>query len=165
MEKVRIGQITAPFGIRGEFRVFPYTDRETRFSDIKNIYVGEGTDKYTIERARYDKGMVILKLKEVSDRNTSELLRGKNLYVDRDLYVLDDDSYFVDDLLGCSVFSDEGENLGTMVNVIQNSSQDIYEIKKADGKNFLVPAVKEFIKEVDIENKKIVIHVIDGLLA
>ena len=164
MQKVKIGQITAPVGIRGEIRVFPYTDRESRFSDIKKVYVGEGNDQYTIEKVRYDKGMVVIKFKEVADRNTSETLRGKNLFVERDQYKLDEDSYFLEDLLGSSVFSDMGIYLGQLIDVIQNTYQDIYVIKKEDGKSFLVPAVKEIIKSVDTEEKKVFIHLIDGVI-
>ena len=164
MEKVRIGQITAPVGIRGEVRVFPYTDRNTRFSDIQKIFVGEGDTEYTIQRYRPDKDLIVLKLKEVSDRNTAETLRGLYLYADRDSYPLEEDSYFIDDLIGCSVFSDEGEELGSLIKVIQNSALDIYEIGRPGGKSFLVPAVKEFIRSVDTESKRIVIHLIEGMM-
>ena len=163
MNKVRIGQITAPVGIKGEVRVFPYTDRESRFSDIQRVFLGEGEDEHRIEKVRFDKGMVVLKLSGIDDRNTSETLRSKNLYVLRDEYVLDDDSYFLEDLLGCSVFSDEGKALGRLTDVIQNTAQDIYKVTGEDGKSFLVPAVKEFIRNVDIENKMITIHLIEGL--
>ena len=164
MEKVRIGQITAPVGIKGEIRVFPYTDRESRFSDIKEVYVGEGETRYTIQKVRYDKGLVVLKFNEVNDRNTSETLRGVNLYVDKEQYVLDDDSYFVDELIGCSVFSEEGEMLGILDDVNQNSPQDIYVVETPEGKTFMIPAVKEFIKNVDTAGKTVTVHVIDGLI-
>ena len=164
MEKVLIGQITAPVGIKGEVRVFPYTDRNSRFSDIKKVFVGDGDSVYTIQRCRPDKDLVVIKFAEVSDRNTSETLRGKKLYAAKDDYVLDDDSYFVEDLIGCNVVSEDGTSLGVLSDVIQNTAQDVYEIKKPDGKNFLVPAVKEFIVDVDIEKKLITIHVIEGLL-
>jgi len=164
MDKVRLGQITAPVGIKGEVRVFPYTDRESRFFDVKKVYVGEGDKQYNIEKVRVDKGMVVVKFKEVSDRNTSETLRGVNLYVDKSDYVLDDDSYFLDDLIGCMVVSDYKENLGVLTKVIQNTAQDVYEVTKDDGSSFLVPAVKEFIVDVDIDNKLVVIHVIEGLI-
>jgi len=164
MDKVRLGQITAPVGIKGEVRVFPYTDRESRFFDVKKVYVGEGDTQYHIEKVRIDKDMVVIKFKEVSDRNTSETMRGINLYVDKNDYILDEDSYFLDDLIGCRVVSDYKENLGVLTKVIQNTAQDIYEVTKDDGKTFLVPAVKDFIVHVDIENKIVVIHVIEGLI-
>ena len=108
--------------------------------------------------------MVVIKFKEVADRNTSETLRGKNLFVERDQYKLDEDSYFLEDLLESSVFSDTSIYLGQLIDVIQNTYQDIYVIKKEDGKSFLVPAVKEFIKSVDTEEKKVFIHLIDGMI-
>ena len=164
MEKVRIGQITAPVGIKGEIRVFPYTDRKSRFSDIEKVFVGEDGTQYSIEKVRYDKDLVILKFKEVRDRNTSETLRGKYLYLYKDQYLLDEDSFFVDELLGCTVFSDDGEELGSLTEVINNAIQDIYVVKKSDGKSFMVPAVKEFIKSIDVNSKRITIHLIDGLV-
>ena len=164
MEKVRIGQITAPVGIKGEIRVFPYTDRKSRFSDIEKVFVGEDGTQYSIEKVRYDKDLVILKFKEVRDRNTSETLRGKYLYLYKDQYLLDEDSFFVDELLECTVFSDDGEELGSLTEVINNAAQDIYVVKKSDGKSFMVPAVKEFIKSIDVNSKRITIHLIDGLV-
>lgn len=164
MEKVLIGQITAPVGIKGEFRVFPYTDRNSRFSDIKKVYVGEDETPYDIEKYRSDKDMVVLKLAQVSDRNTSETLRGKPLYAAKGDYPLDEDAFFLEDLIGCRIVSDEDEELGVLVNIIQNTAQDIYEIKKPDGKTFLVPAVKEFVVNIDIDLKKITLHLIEGFL-
>ena len=164
MEKVQIGQITAPVGIKGEIRVFPYTDRESRFSDIKKVYVGEGDLEYTIRKVRFDKGMAIILFDEIVDRNAAEKLRGKILYVSKDDYKLDDDSYFLDDLIGITVQSEEGSVLGVLKDVIQYSYQDIYQVEKPDGKTFLVPAVKEFISKIDTKKKIMTIHVIDGLI-
>jgi len=165
MDKVKIGQITAPFGIKGEVRVFSYMDEITRFSHIKNIYLGESLNMhYGVEKVRYDKGMALIKFKEVLDRNTSETLRGLNLYLSRDEYKLDDDSYLIDDLIGCKVISEDGTYLGNLLTVIQNSSQDVYEIGKENKKSFLVPAVKEFIKDVNLDDNVITIHVIEGLI-
>jgi len=165
MDKVKIGQITAPFGIKGEVRVFSYMDEITRFSHIEKIYLGETLNMYyQVEKVRYDRGFALIKFVEVPDRNTSETLRSLNLYIPRDEYDLDDDSYLIEDLLGCKVISEEGEYLGDLIDIIQNSSQDVYEIKKEDKKSFLVPAVKEFIKDVNLDEKVIVLHVIEGLI-
>jgi len=165
MDKVKIGQITAPFGIKGEVRVFSYMDEITRFSRIEKIYIGETLNMhYTVEKVRYDKGMALIKFEEVPDRNTSETMRGLNLYLSREEYALDDDSYLIEDLIGCKVYSEENEYLGDLIDVIQNSSQDVYEIKKEDKKSFLVPAVKEFIKDINLDDKVIIIHVIEGLI-
>ena len=164
MKRFKIGHITAPVGIRGEVRVFSYADSISRFSEIEEIYLGEGNDVHRIERSRKDKDMVVLKLSGIDDRNTSETLRGVNLYVDRDKYLLEEDSYFTDDLLDCEVFSDNGEDIGKLAEVLQYSAHDIYRIKRPDGKDILIPAVKEFIKSVDVDQKKITVHLIDGFL-
>jgi len=164
VDKIKVGEITAPVGIKGEIRVFPFVDRESRFSDIKKLYLGDKFEEHTIEKYRQDKNMIVLKLSDISDRNAAETLRGKTLYADKDEYILDEDAFFIEDLLGSKVYSEDKEELGVLSNIIQNTYQDIYEVKKSDGKVFLVPAVKEFIKDIDIDNKTIVIHVIEGLL-
>ncbi len=163
MEKVKVGQITAPVGIKGEIRVFPYTDGTARFSDIEKLFVGDEKISRRIEKFRVDKNLVILKLEGIDDRNTSETLRGKDLFVQREDYELEEDSYFYDDLIGCSILTEDGITAGTLINIIQNTAQGLYEIRTDEGKSFLLPAVKEFVLDVDIENKKIVVHLIEGI--
>ena len=110
------------------------------------------------------KNMVILKLDISPDRNAAELLRNKELYLDKDkLWEIPEDTYFVQDLLNSKCISEDGKELGILCDVIQNPAQDIYVIKDVNGKEHLVPAVKEFIKEIDTENKIVSIHTIEGL--
>lgn len=162
MDRIKLGKITAPHGVKGELRVYAYTDELTRFSAIKELWVEDCPAK--IERFRFQKNMVILKLDICSDRNCAELLRGKELLLDRDkLWELPKDNYFVQDLSGCSCVSEDGRLLGVFSNLIAKPAQDIYVIKDAEGREHFVPAVKEFIKSVDVDNKIIVIHVIEGL--
>ncbi len=163
MERVKVGQITAPVGIKGEIRVFPYTDGTARFSDIEKLFLGDEKILRRVEKIRADKNLIILKLEGIDDRNTSETLRGKDLFVPKDDYELDEDSYFYDDLIGCSIVTEDGLTAGILTNIIQNTAQDLYEIKTEDGKSFLLPAVKEFILDVDIENKRIKVHLIEGI--
>ena len=162
MDRIKLGKITAPVGVRGEVRVFPYTDEQTRFSAIKELWV-EDTPA-VLEKARYQKNMVIIKLDIAPDRNAAETLRDKTLYLDRDkLWDVPDDTYFVQDLLGCECVDETGNALGKLVDVIQNPAQDIYIVESDNNVQHMVPAVKDFIKKVDTDNKLIVIHVIDGL--
>lgn len=164
MNKVKLGQITAPVGIKGEVRVYPYVDDPARFFDIQDVFVGEGSEVFTIEKLRMDKNMVVIKFKQIPDRNSAELQRGKYLYLSKDDYDLEDDRYFIDELIGCEIITDEGKSAGKLCNVIQNTSmQDIYEIEYCE-KKYLLPAVKEFILSVDVENKKIIVHLIDGMM-
>ena len=162
MDRIKLGKITAPVGVRGEVRVFPYTDEQTRFSAIKELWV-EDTPA-VLEKARYQKNMVIIKLDIAPDRNAAETLRDKTLYLDRDkLWDVPEDTYFVQDLLGCECVDEAGNVLGKLADVIQNPAQDIYVVESDNNVQHMVPAVKDFIKKVDTDNKLIVIHVIDGL--
>ena len=162
MDRIKLGKITAPVGVRGEVRVYAYTDELTRFSAIKELWVENTPAK--IENVRYQKNMVVLKLDICPDRNEAEHLRNKELYLDRDkLWDVPEDTYFVRDILGSSCIDESGRDLGVLADIIQNPAQDIYVVKDSVGAEHLVPAVKEFIKEVDTDNKLITIHVISGL--
>ena len=162
MDTIKLGKITAPQGIKGEVRVYPYTDELTRFSEIEAVLL-DG-QKRKIQNARYMKNMAVLKLEGVDDRNMAESLRNKELLLAKeDLWEQPEDTYFIDDLVGCNVVSEDGDSVGTLKNIISRPAQDLYEIERADGSTFLLPAVKEFIKNVDLDNKTITIHLINGL--
>ena len=162
MDTIKLGKITAPQGIKGEVRVYPYTDELTRFSEIEAVLL-DG-QKRKIQNARYMKNMAVLKLEGVDDRNMAESLRNKELLLAKeDLWEQPEDTYFIDDLVGCDVVSEDGDSVGTLKNIISRPAQDLYEIERADGSTFLLPAVKEFIKNVDLDNKTIIIHLINGL--
>lgn len=163
METIKLGLITAPQGIKGEFRVLPYTDEPTRFEEIDAVLL-DG-QKRRIENVWYRPNMVILKLEGIDDRNAAEKLRNKELLLDRkDMWEQPEDTFLIDDLVGCLVISEDNMPLGVLQQVHSRPAQDLFEIEGPDGKTFLVPAVKEFIKGVDLENKIIMIRVIDGLL-
>lgn len=162
MDSVKLGKITAPVGIKGEVRVYPYTDEPTRFSTIENLDA-DGVS-FHIERVRYSKNMVILKLLNVDSRNAAEQMRGKELSIPKELlWDIPEDTYFIKDLLGCNILSEEGVCVGILSDVIQNKAQDLYEITKEDGRTFLIPAVKEFVLQVDTQNKRIKVRLVEGL--
>lgn len=162
-EKITVGKITSAVGIKGELRVYPYTDVPERFSEIKTIQIEQ--ELYQIEKVSYRKGMVVLKVRGIEDRTAAELQRDKKLYIDKEeLWEIPEDTYFVSDLLGCAVYNEDGMQIGILSDVIQNSAQDLYEIKTAEDKTFLIPAVKEFILDVDIAKRKIIVHLIEGLV-
>lgn len=164
MDKIKLGKITAPQGVKGEFRVFPYTDEITRFSEIDYVII-DG-EKHKISKARYQKNLVILKVEGIDDRNAAEDARGRELLLNKeDMWIQPENTYFIEDLVGMDVVSaDDGSSIGKLAKVIQNSSQDVYEIKLEEGKSFLLPAVKEFVKEVDVENRVMKIHLIEGFI-
>ena len=162
MDIIKLGKITAPQGIKGEVRVYPYTDKPTRFSEIEAVLL-DGR-RCRIEKARYMKNMAILKLEGIDDRNAAETMRNRELLLPREeLWKQPEDTYFVDDLVGCAVVSEDGAPVGTLKTIHSRPAQDLYEIERADGSSFLLPAVKEFIKDVKTDEKIIVIHLIEGL--
>jgi len=162
-ELIKLGKITAPVGIKGELRVYPYIDDMTRFSDIKEL-VCDGKD-FSIEKARYQKDLVILKFIGINDRNSAENLRNKELFIKRkNLWNLPENYYFIEDLLNMNVF-DEKENLiGTLISVDKKPAQDLYLIKTTSNREFYLPAVKEFIKKIDVEKHFMVVKLIEGMV-
>ena len=162
MEIIKLGKITAPQGIKGEVRVYPYTDKPARFSEIEAVLLNGR--RCRIEKARYMKNMAVLKLEGIDDRNAAEAVRNLELLLPREeLWKQPEDTYFVDDLVGCAVVAEAGAPVGTLKRVHSRPAQDLYEIERGDGSTFLLPAVKEFIKDVKTDEKIIVIHLIEGL--
>ena len=161
MDRIKLGQVTAPVGIKGEIRVYPYLE-QTRFSDIKRMCV-EDLPPAEVQKLRADKSMLVIKLSGIDDRNTAETLRGKILYLpEGDDLDLGEDTYYVDELVGMSVVDENGSSVGMLKSVITRPAQDLYEIE-AGGKSFLLPAVKEFILKVDIQSRKITVHLPEGI--
>ena len=125
----QVGVITAPHGVRGEVKVFPTTDDNARFKNLKTVLLdqGRGTRELEIEGVKFFKNMVILKFKGIDDRNDVERMRQAKLLVTRENAVeLGKDEYFIADLIGIQVVSDEGEELGTISDVLQTGANDVY---------------------------------------
>lgn len=168
MEKyLEIGQIVNTFGIKGQVKVVPFTDDITRFDELKEIYIEKKNELklFQIEQVNYKKNMVILKLKGIETVEEAEKLRNCYLKIDRkDAKKLPKDTYFIVDLLGLDVYTDEGKLLGKVDDIYNAGSSDIYVVKDELGKQILLPAIKDVLKEVDLENKKIIVHLIKGLV-
>lgn len=162
MDKIKIGQVVNVVGLKGELKVYHYSDYKERFEELSEIYMDQRLIK--IEGVRYMKDMVILKLAGINDRTEAEKHKGKDLLIEKkDVRVLPEDTYYIFDLIGLSVQDERGAALGTLCDVIQNTSQDLYEIEKQDGKKFMIPAVDEFILKIDMENKVMTVRLIEGL--
>ncbi|SHI81045.1 16S rRNA processing protein RimM [Geosporobacter subterraneus DSM 17957] len=165
---LRIGQIVNTQGIRGELRVYPLTDYKERFEEIDWVYLDEDRSKrYTIEKVRYKNELVILKLKEINDINEAEKYKTKYLTIPKgSSRTLPEDTYYIVDLIGLEVYTHENEYIGVLKDVIQAAGNDIYEITyhKNPKKTVLIPAVGEFIKEVNIKEKRITVQLIEGFL-
>lgn len=166
-ELLEIGQIVNSYGIKGFVKVVPFTDDITRFENLKTIYVEQGKKlkEYTIEDVKYSKKLVLLKFKGIDDINETISLKNCYLKINRkDAVELTENSYFIVDLIGLKVYTDEDAFLGNLVDVFPTGSNDVYVVKDELGKQILLPAIKEVIKSVDIENKRIIVHLIPGLV-
>lgn len=164
---LQVGVITSTHGVRGEVKVYPTTDDVARFKKLKKVILDTGKENLELEIAgvKFFKNMVILKFKEFDNINDVEKYRQKALYVTRENAVkLKKDEYFIADLIGLSVKTDEGETLGDLTDVIQTGANDVYVVSMQDGEEVLIPAIKDCIKEVDIENGKMEVHLLPGLL-
>lgn len=166
MDYIQIGKIINTQGIKGEIKVYPLTDNIYRFDELKKVYIGEGKTLMYIENVWYKKEFIILKLEGYD--NINEVLKFKNeyLYIDeRDKVKLPRNSYFIFDIVGCNVLDNSKNSIGVVTEVIKNIGNDIYIVKNEyNNKEYLIPAVKQFIKKIDIENKKIIIEPIKGLI-
>ncbi len=163
---LQVGVITTTHGVRGEVKVFPTTDDPARFKKLKNVILDTGREKIDLEVAgvKFFKNMVILKFKGIDDINDVEKYRKKSLYVTRENAVkLKKNEYFIADLIGLKVESDEGEDLGILSDVLQTGANDVYVLSKEGEDDILLPAIKECVKEVDIENGTILVHLLPGL--
>ena len=165
-ERLQVGVITSTHGIKGEVKIFPTTDDTKRFKKNMEVILETGKEDLllTVEGVKFFKQFVILKFKGIDNINDIEKYKSKSLYVTRKNAVkLKKDEYFIADLLGIEAWEDNGSKLGVLKDVIETGANDVYVIALEDGKEMLIPAIKECILEVDIENKKMIIHVMDGL--
>lgn len=163
---LEIGQIVNSYGIKGFLKVVPFTDDVTRYDNLKTIYIEKNKklQEMEIEEVKYHKNLVLLKLKGIDDIN--DTLQFKNCYIKidrKDAVDLPKDTYFIVDLIGMEVYTDEGKLLGELVDVFPTGSNDVYVVKDELGKQILLPAIGETIKNVDVSNKKMIVHLMEGL--
>ena len=162
-----VGQIVNTFGIKGFLKVKPFTDEITRFEELKKVYIVKKNEmqEVEIEEVSYQKDMVLLKLKGIDNLTEAEKYKGLFLKIDRkNAKKLDKDTYFIADLLGLEVYTDEGELLGKVEDIFNAGANDVYVVKEeVTGKQILLPGIKDVLKEIDLEKEKIIVHLIKGL--
>lgn len=156
MERLVVGEVLKPQGIRGELKIKTFTDENTALKDVRRVFIG-GTEYKVLSFRAGERGVAYLGLRGVPDRNAAELLRGKSVEAERaDVPPLQDGTYYIVDLIGCEVFNDAGEKLGVLTNVDILSS-DIYTIQDGE-KELRFPAVRGVVQSVDTAAKKIVLN-------
>lgn len=164
---LEIGQIVNTFGIKGFVKVNPFVDDISRFDDLKKVYIKKQKvlKELEVEEVKYHKNMVLVKFKGIDKVEEAETLRNSYLEVDRENAIdLQEGEYFIADLLGLEVITDEGNTLGKLEDIFNTGSNDIYVVKDELGKQILLPAISEVIKEINLEEKKILVHLLEGLI-
>ncbi|NLK28614.1 MAG: 16S rRNA processing protein RimM [Clostridiales bacterium] len=164
---LRVGVITTTHGIKGEVKVYPTTDDPLRFKELKEVILDTGKEylPLEIENVKYFKQTVILKFKGINDINDIEKYRGKDILVTRENAVkLEEGEYFIYDLIGSEVITEDGERLGKLEEVLATGANDVYVVKTEDQKEILIPSIKECILDVNTVEKIITVHLLDGLL-
>ena len=164
---LQIGVITTTHGIRGEVKVYPTTDDVHRFEELNSLLLDTGREyrELEIQNVKYFKQYAILKFRGIDNINDIEKYKGKSLYVTREnAQHLDEDEYYIADLIGMELYLEDGSRFGTLKDVMETGANDVYIVTTEEGKEVLIPAIHDCILDVDIEANRMEIHLLDGLL-
>lgn len=165
--EMQVGVITQTHGIKGEVKVFPTTDDVSRFKKLKEVIMDNGRERLNleIEGVKFFKQYAILKFKGYDSINDIEKYKSAKLYVTRDNAVkLKKDEYFIADLIDMEIVTEDGEYFGKMKDVLVTGANDVYIVTREDGTEVLLPAIKECVRNIDMEQGRITVHIMDGLL-
>ena len=163
----QVGVISSTHGVHGEVKVYPTTDDPKRFLKLKEVLLDtpKGYMSLKVEKVRFFKQMVIVKFEGYDTIESIQMYRQKGLFVPREQAVpLAEDAYYVADLLGMDVYLEDGELFGKVKDVMQSAANDVYIIRSLAHGEVLLPAIADCIKEVSVEDNRMVIHLLDGLV-
>ncbi len=165
-KKLQVGEIVNTHGLRGEVKIVAWTDYPEVFEDFDHVYIYKTDKKLQISNIKYQKSTVICKFKEINDINDAEAYKGSVLYVTREQLGEPEEGYYICDLIGLKVITDENSVLGTIKDVISTGKcNDCYVVEPTDGgKDILLPVIDEVILDVDIDKEICKVHIIEGLL-
>lgn len=166
VEYFEIGLVSNTHGLKGELKIRPYTENAKRFEKIRKVLIKKSEnnfEEYEVQSVRYQKDVVLLKLKGIDDIEVAEKLKTQSLFIPReDAKELDKNEFFIADLIGCDIYENE-EKIGKLTDIFTAGAADVYVVKRSGKKDLLLPALESIIKSVDIENKKIDVEVPRGL--
>ena len=164
---LKVGVITTTHGVRGEVKVYPTTDEPERFLELDHVLLDTGKEFQDLEikNVRFFKNLVILKFKGIDNINDIEKYKGHDLWIPREeAQELEEDEYYIADLLGLRVMLDDGTEFGTLKNVMETGANDVYIIDTNAHGEVLVPAIRECIQDIDLEKNTMKIHLMKGLI-
>ena len=163
---LRVGVIANTHGVHGEVKVYPTTDDMNRFKKLKEVILDTGKEQRVLEISgvKFFKNMAILKFKGIDSINDIEKYKGKDLLITREQAVpLKKDEYFICDLIGCTVVTEDGDTVGELTEVLQTAANDVFIVQGADKKEILIPHIGDCVKEVSLEEKKVIVHLLPGM--
>ena len=160
---LEVGQIVNSYGIKGFVKVVPLVDDNNQFKSFKKVYIQEKHQELYIEEVKFSKNLVLLKFKEINTIEEAEKLRNYYIKVERKDIVLEEGAHFIVDLIGLDVFTEEGENLGKLVDVLKPGANDVYVVENEDKKKILLPVIPDVIKNIDINENRVTVKLLEGL--
>lgn len=166
-DMLRVGVFANTHGIAGEIKVFPTTDDVQRFKKLKKVYLDAGKEllEWEIQNVKFFKNMVILKFKGINNINDIEKYKGKDLYVTREHAVpLEEDEYFLCDIIGAKVITEDGKDFGILKEILQTGANDVYVVEMGNQQEVLLPVIKECVLDVNIEEKIVSVRLMPGLI-
>ena len=166
LDFLEIGEIVNVHGVRGAVKVIPLTDDVTRFKKLKSVFIRQnGTDReFTVSSVQFQPKFVVMKLAGIESPEAANLLRSAKVVISRANAVnLPKNTYFIGDLIGCTVITDIGETLGKITEVMSPGGNDVYEVHSEDGAEILLPAIKDVILNVDVSDAVVTVHLLPGL--
>ncbi len=166
MDLLEVGKIVNTHGLRGEVKVVPWTDYPEVFEDIESVYIKKKSEYERLDIAgiKYQKNNLIIRFAQLKDINEAEKYKNKVLYAEREaLGELPEGVYYIADLIGLDVVKEDGEKVGVIADVFNTGSNDIYEVKREGQKNLLLPVIDDVVLNVDIENKRVTVRMMEGL--
>ena len=164
---LKVGVITTTHGVRGEVKVYPTTDEPERFLDLDYVLLDTGRElrRLDIKNVRFFKNLAILKFDGIDNINDIEKYKGRDLWIPREeAQELEEDEYYIADLIGMDVVLEDGSKFGTLKDVMETGANDVYVVEDAKGEEILLPAIRECILDVDVEKNVMTIHLMKGLI-
>jgi len=163
-EYLAVARVVAPHGIRGEVRCQVITDFPERFERTPRLFAGNARQPVDVERSRVDRRVVLLKLNGVDTREDAEKMRGQTLYIhESDAVQLPPDSFFWHQIIGLTVRTVDGQELGTITEIMETGSNDVYVVKSGE-RELLLPAIKDVVREIDLDSGVMTVELLEGLV-
>ena len=160
---LEVGQIVNSYGIKGFLKVVPFVDTIEQFKDFKKLYM-QNNEELEVEEIKFSKNLVLVKVKGINTIEEAIKLKNVFLYVKREDIKLKDGAHFIVDLIGLEVYTDDGKLLGVLKEVLQPGANDVYIVEDEDKKQILLPVIPDVVNDINLEERKIIVHLLEGLI-